>query len=40
MDLITDLYTQSCFDSRLTFGDDCPKIIETFGQMCLRTLLH
>lgn len=30
MDLITDLYTQSCFDSRLTFGDDYPKIIETF----------
>nr|DAU34439.1 MAG TPA: hypothetical protein [Caudoviricetes sp.] len=30
MDLITNLYTRSCFDSRLTFGDDCPKIIETF----------
>lgn len=30
MDLITNLHTRSCFDSRLTFGDDCPKIIETF----------
>lgn len=30
MDLITNLYTRSCFDSRLTFGDDCPKIIEIF----------
>lgn len=30
MDLITNLYTRSCFDSCLTFGDDCPKIIETF----------
>lgn len=30
MDLITDLYTRSCFDSRLTFGDDYPKIIEAF----------
>lgn len=30
MDLITNLHTRSCFDSRLTFGGDCPKIIETF----------
>ena len=30
MDLITNLYTRSCFDSRLKFGDDCPKIIEAF----------
>ena len=30
MDLITNLYTRSCFDSRLKFEDDCPKIIETF----------
>lgn len=30
MDLITNLHTRSCFDSRLTFGDDYPKIIETF----------
>ena len=30
MDLITNLSTRSCFDSRLTFGVDCPKIIETF----------
>lgn len=30
MDLITNLYTRSCFDSRLKFDNDCPKIIETF----------
>lgn len=30
MDLITNLYTRSCFDSRLKFEDDCPKIIEAF----------
>ena len=30
MDLITNLYTRSCFNSRLKFDNDCPKIIETF----------
>lgn len=30
MDLITNLYTRSCFDSRLKFEDNCPKIIEAF----------
>lgn len=30
MDLITNLYTRSCFDNRLKFEDDCPKIIEAF----------
>lgn len=30
MDLITNLYTRSCFDDRLKFEDDCPKIIEAF----------
>ena len=30
MDLITNLHTRSCFDSRLKFEDDCPKIIEAF----------